>query len=147
MNYVVVTGSASGIGQATAHLLNRESVSVIGVDVSRPPPASTEDKVDPNIFERVVADITSGPKLAQVVERCNSRSGRLLGVVNCAGVAAVTPFADTTKSMMRNMFDVDVIGTMLVSQALSPLMIAGGGGSIVNLASVSGLVGNVCRAA
>ena len=68
-------------------------------------------------------------------------------LVNCAGIAAVVPLAETDLALWDRVIAVNLTAPMFLSQALAPAMAAAGGGAIVNVASVSGIRAGVGRAA
>lgn len=127
-NVVVVTGCASGIGQAIAEALAAEGAVVEGVD-RQPWPASH------------VADISDARVVQRVVGGIHRRHGRLDALVNCAGIWAPGTVATTDEDVWERVFAVNVRGTFLMSKAVLPYMAARRRGSIVNIASNYGLVG------
>jgi NAD(P)-dependent dehydrogenase (short-subunit alcohol dehydrogenase family) len=92
-------------------------------------------------------DVTDADGIAALADQCSSRTPPLRALVNSAGIAANVRFRDTTVDMMRRIYEVNVVGAFALSQALAPLLRDNGGGSIVHIASVSGLRGNLGRSA
>ena len=73
--------------------------------------------------------------------------GPITGVVNSAGIGRDVPALDTSADLFRKMLEVNLIGSFVVSREAAKHMQARGGGSIVNIASVSGIKGNKGRVA
>ncbi|MDB5414342.1 MAG: family oxidoreductase [Rubritepida sp.] len=122
---LAVTGGASGIGLAIAEAARAEGWQVATADRT-PAEGATE------------LDVTD----AGAVARWIGGLAELRGVVCSAGISAATPFLETEPELFRRILDVNVTGTFLVAQAAARAMVAAGkGGSIVLIASVSGLRG------
>ncbi len=123
----VVTGAASGIGEACARRLADEGATVATVDV-----ATGVDHVLDVRDERAVRDA-----FAAVV----ADHGRLDSVVHAAGVAGGGPVHLLEEDEWDRVVDVNLKGTWLVDKYAAHHMLAGGAGSIVNIASIEGLEG------
>ena len=145
----IVTGGASGIGLATTEILLAQGwqVSVLdnngrAIDAARDKLAASVDRLH---FAQ--ADVTDEAQIDWLVAEAAEKLGPLRGVVTSAGIARDVPFLETTVEMFRTHYEVNVIGTFVVCRAAARLMKDNGGGAIVTLASVSGLAGNMGRAA
>ncbi|MPY90164.1 MAG: SDR family oxidoreductase [Luteitalea sp.] len=125
---VVVTGCASGIGQAIAEAVAAEGAAVEGVDRQEVRESQVADISDVGDVERVVADI-------------KRRRNHIDALVNCAGIWASGTVVTTDQELWDRIFAVNVRGAFLMSRAVIPSLEARGGGSIVNIASNYGLVG------
>ncbi len=145
----IVTGAASGIGLATAKLLASEGWSVGLFDLQDETLKAASRELSTAFKHHAeVLDITDASAVEQAVERTLARLGPVTGVVNSAGIARDVPFLDTTPEMFRQILDVNVVGSFLVARAAARTMIAAKhSGAIVNIASISGLRGNVGRTA
>ena len=124
----VVTGAGQGIGRAVAQRLARDGYDVLAVDRSDAIHAVAEEIG----VRSAVADVTDDAAvagLAALAPDCRV-------VVNNAAIQIYVDLLRTTHEEMRHLLDVNVIGPVLVSQALVPVMAANGGGSIVNLSSI-----------
>lgn len=133
---VIITGAGSGIGLDMAHaFLARGSRLVInGRDVEKLERARNE--LDP---ARVVAvpGAVGDPETARAIAAAAERHfGGVDVLVNNAGIFGVKPFLESTVEDLERFFQTNVKGTYLVTQAVVPLMIAGGGGSIINVGTV-----------
>jgi NAD(P)-dependent dehydrogenase (short-subunit alcohol dehydrogenase family) len=130
---IVVTGAASGIGQATARLLTQEGAVVVGVD---------RDPVDAGPGARVTAvqaDLTDPAMPDRVIATVLERHGRIDALVNNAGgLQARTSFLDITDKQWLAAFDLNFHVARRMSRAAVPAMLDSGGGSLVHVGSDSG---------
>jgi 3-oxoacyl-[acyl-carrier protein] reductase len=134
---VLVTGGASGIGAASAERLTREGATVIVGDLKL-------NDGDSNALQLDVADAAS---VEAAIAAILDRHGRLDGLVHSAGVARTLPFLETPVEDFDRILNVNLRGTFLVGQAAAKAMLRSGGGTIVNIGSVSGMLANGRRAA
>jgi NAD(P)-dependent dehydrogenase (short-subunit alcohol dehydrogenase family) len=129
---VVVTGAASGIGQATAERLRAEGATVVGIDVT-----SGADRV---------VNVTDEAGVAAVFDETASAHGRIDGVVHCAGIAGGGPVHMVEAASWDQVLLVNLTGTFFVVKHAVRYMldqepIDDERGSIVTLASIEGLEG------
>jgi len=134
---VLVTGGASGIGAASAARLEQEGAIVARGDIK-------VDETDATALHLDVADPVSA---GQAIETVIDRYGRLDALVHSAGVARTMPFLDTPLEEFDRILGINLRGTFIVCQAAAKAMLRTGGGSIVNIGSVSGMLGNGRRSA
>jgi 2-keto-3-deoxy-L-fuconate dehydrogenase len=135
----LVTGAASGIGEAVARALHAEGADVVLADMSAPGVQALAGELG----ERVEA-------LTLDVRDEDAVSGAMTGLdvlANVAGIGSTTNAPDTPLEVWENVFAVNARGTFLCCKHAIPSMIERGGGTIVNVASVAGLVGLANRAA
>jgi len=136
----IITGAASGIGEATACRFATEGTNVVGYDIDEVGLTALAEK-EPRIQTRTgdVGDYTSAKK---VVEETVAEFGRLDILVNSAGITSrtVDPDADR-ESRWDAVMRVNAKGTLIMSEAAVAAMRLSGSGSIVNLSSIMGLVG------
>ena len=130
----LVTGGASGIGEATVRLFAEAGARVLIVD--RDEERARELAKSVANSEALGCDITD----ETAVQRLFAPLGRLDVLVNCAGIGLVGTVEETELSDLQRLFRVNVEGTFLVTKAALPLLIAVRG-SILNMGSVAGLVG------
>lgn len=138
----IVTGGLSGIGQATASRFADEGATVIAADLTATATTLGDDTITP--FRTDVSDPASVDALVQAIL---DKHGRIDCMVNCAGIAKDIPFLDTPLEVFDRIIAVNLRGTFIIGQAVARAMAANGGGAIVNVASVSGMTGNVGRTA
>ncbi|MBM6383339.1 MAG: SDR family NAD(P)-dependent oxidoreductase [Paenibacillus sp.] len=134
---VVVTGTSSGIGRATAEQLAAEGFHVLA-GVRRQEDA---DKIKQKNIEPVILDITTLDTLRALAERVEQDPlGRpLRAVVNNAGIAVNAPLEMVPLDEFRRQIEVSVIGQVAVIQALTPALLKSGG-RVVNIGSVGGKI-------
>ncbi|WP_419873366.1 SDR family NAD(P)-dependent oxidoreductase [Candidatus Pristimantibacillus sp. PTI5] len=134
---VVVTGTSSGIGRATAEQLADDGFHVLA-GVRRQEDA---DKIKRKNIEPVIVDVTNIETLKALAERVvQDPSGRpLRAVVNNAGIAVNAPLEMVPLDEFRRQIEVSVIGQVAVIQALTPALL-NSGGRVVNIGSLGGKV-------
>jgi NAD(P)-dependent dehydrogenase (short-subunit alcohol dehydrogenase family) len=131
---VVVTGAGQGQGAAEARLLAAEGATVIGCDVT---PEPVEDLGDAGYRQLDVTDAAGWTALASDLRE---QHGVVHGLVANAGITWRARLADLDPADLARVSEVNVTGTLLGIQALTPLMT--GGGSIVVVGSVAALTGH-----
>jgi NAD(P)-dependent dehydrogenase (short-subunit alcohol dehydrogenase family) len=146
---VFVTGGASGIGLAIAEaVLDRGWQAIVvdrekrSLDLCRTTLERVEERAR---FEQL--DITDEAAVTRTIEQCEAEFGPITGLVNSAGIARDIPSLETSADLFRSMLEVNLIGSFVVSREVALRMRERGKGSIVNIASVSGIRGNVGRVA
>jgi len=142
----LVTGGGRGIGLATARRFLEEGWQVALLDVDPEVLASGVASLPFPVLE-LLCDVSDPAAVAEVIRRITAHFGRLDAVVNNAGIAVFKPLLETTLEDWNRVLAVNLTGPFLVSQAAVPLMAEGGGGAIVNIASISGLRASTLRVA
>ncbi len=135
----IITGAASGIGAASARRFVGEGAKVLIADMHEPNGRALADELgDDAAFLRV--DVTQEDQVAASVDEAMTRWGRLDVMFNNAGFGgALGPIEGTTVEEFDLTFDVLLKGVFFGIKHATPAMRAGGGGSIINTASVAGL--------
>jgi NAD(P)-dependent dehydrogenase (short-subunit alcohol dehydrogenase family) len=136
----IVTGAASGIGRATVVRLLDEGASVVAVDVR--PGEQAGDRV-----HEVVGDISDPAVSAAAVDAAVERFGGLHVLANVAGILRTARTHEHDLDTWHQVLAVNLTGTFLACKAALPVMLAGGGGAIVNTASTAALSGHPWAAA
>ena len=129
----LVTGAGSGIGEAVARTLHAEGAEVVLTDVSADP----VDALAAELGERASAvplDVRDEDAVREVVHDMDV-------LANVAGIGSTTAAPDTPLEVWDDVLAVNARGTFLCCKHAIPGMVERGGGSIVNMASVAGLVG------
>jgi 3(or 17)beta-hydroxysteroid dehydrogenase len=142
----LITGGASGLGAACAKLLAREGARVIVSDIDARGAATIADEIggDARAMEH---DVTSEEAWENAVDRATEAFGRLDILVNTAGIAMIADVEHTSLEDWRRVMAVNLDGTFLGCRYAVEAMKETGGGSIINMSSVSGLVGGFNLAA
>ncbi len=139
----LVTGMASGIGAATARLFAGRGYRVAAVDIAEAGQQVCDeinrDGGENSVFYR--CDITDEASVQATVAEARERFGRIDALLNVAGIVLVKPLVETGWDEFRRVVDVNLGGTFLFCKYVLPVMRTQHGGSIVNMASVSGHVG------
>jgi NAD(P)-dependent dehydrogenase (short-subunit alcohol dehydrogenase family) len=145
----IVTGSGAGLGRAIALNLAAEggSVTVADLDLARAQEVAEEILAAGGRAIAVDVDVSKPEDVARMTEATVDEFGRLDILVNNAGVRVIVPFLDQTLEQWQWMLDVMLTGPMLCSQAAIPHMLKVGRGKIVNVGSVTGIIGLTKRAA
>ena len=143
----VVTGGLSGIGAAVAERLVTEGAVVVAADVSAPDHMAQNGAAVLDGIEPARLDVADEASVGRCMAAVVARHGRLDILINSAGIGRDIPFLDTSTEEFDRMIAVNLRGTFLVGQAAARHMVDGGGGAIVNIASVAGLRGSRGRAA
>jgi NAD(P)-dependent dehydrogenase (short-subunit alcohol dehydrogenase family) len=138
----VVTGGLSGIGAAIAQRMAGEGATVIAADLS-----SEKKKLGSGNPVPLHLDVQNPSSANSMMRTVVAHYGRLDCMVNSAGIGSDIPFLQTSLETFDRVLSVNLRGTFIVGQAAAIAMKETGGGSIVNIASVSGITGNAGRSA
>jgi len=145
----IVTGSGSGIGEATARLMAREGASVVVADID----GAAAERVAGEIGSAVVAevDVSDESSVVRMVETAVESFGGVDVLHNNASDASTSALDMDIVTLDMAVFDrlvaVNLKGQFMGCKHAIPHMLARGGGSIVNTASIDGFVGRGVRAA
>jgi meso-butanediol dehydrogenase/(S,S)-butanediol dehydrogenase/diacetyl reductase len=144
----VVTGGARGIGLAAGRwfLAHGYRVALIDIDAATLSAAAAE-LADESRVLALHADVSDPRAVQAAIDAVAARFGRIDSLVNNAGVAVFKPIGETTFEEWRHVLGTNLDGTFLCTQAAVPVMRRTGGGSIVNIASISGLRASTLRVA
>lgn len=143
---VGITGGSSGIGLATAKLLSSRGATVCIADISQASLATAEShlatlKVP---FSVTQVDVSKRPEVDAWIDEIVSKFGKLDGAVNCAGVIGkhhgITKITELEDDEWHRIISVNLTGMMYCLRA--ELRKISDGGSIVNISSIQGVMGN-----
>ncbi len=138
----LVTGAARGIGLAITERLVADGARVVLVDRDAAAVEAAARRIGSAALA-VVADVTRTADVERAVGTPHERWGRLDVVVNNAGITGRSyPIWELTDADWHDVIAVDLTSVFLVCRAAVRLMLAGGGGRIVNVASIAGKEGN-----
>jgi NAD(P)-dependent dehydrogenase (short-subunit alcohol dehydrogenase family) len=138
----LITGAASGIGAATAERFAAEGARIAALDIAKPPDAAWETlcAAAPAAVYREV-DVRDEASITAAVSSAAEEIGAADIVVNAAGVVGFGSVHTLESDEWDRVLDINLKGSYLVAKAALPAMLEKGAGSIVNIASVEGLVG------
>lgn len=143
----VVTGGAQGIGRRTAELLaeRRFRVAIIDLQESK----AAVDAIESHGSEVLwfTGDICREELVEEFAQKVIARFGRVDVLVNNAGISLIRPAEETTAPEYRRVMEVNLVAPFLLAQAFGRRMLEARSGSIVNVASIAGLVAVADRAA
>ena len=143
----VVTGAASGMGLAIAKLFVAEGAKVVAADWHGEAMAAAVAEIGGSIVA-LTADVSKQAEAEAMVDKAVSEFGRIDILVNNAGVMDLfQSVADVSNDTWRRVLSVNLDGPMFAMRRAVPLMLAQGGGSIVNVSSVAGVGGGSAGAA
>ncbi len=131
---VLVTGASSGLGEAIAGHLHHRGFRVFGT--SRTPQATSS-----GAYAMVELDVTSDVSVERCVTNVLSEAGRIDVLVNNAGYGLEGFAEETTLEQARAQFETNFFGLVRTTRAVLPLMRKAGGGHLVQMGSLSGLIG------
>jgi len=135
----IVTGAGSGIGQCIAETFAREGARVCVLDVDAGAAHAVADEIGTSALA-LGCDVTRAAEIDAAVRSTLAAFGRLDILVNNAGTAHVNkPVTEISEEELDRVIAVNVKGLFLFSQAMVPVMRAGGGGAIINIGSTAGL--------
>ncbi|HEB89309.1 MAG TPA: SDR family oxidoreductase [Deltaproteobacteria bacterium] len=146
----VVTGAGSGIGRATALLFAREGARVAVVDRNLESARETTGLIEEAGSEAlcIEADVSNEDEVARMVDDTVARFGRLDCASNNAALGAgFRPLTELDRVRWERCLAVSLTGVWLCMKYEIPAMLASGGGSIVNISSLSGMNGQANQAA
>jgi len=144
----LITGAARGIGLAIAQWFDAHDWRVVLLDID-------DDQLQRTFAqwphrERALAlhaDVSNPAQVAAAVRQTEAAFGRVDALVNNAGVAVFKPLLQTSFDEWRRVMATNLDGAFLCTQAVAPLMLRQGGGSVVHIASISGLRASTLRVA
>jgi NAD(P)-dependent dehydrogenase (short-subunit alcohol dehydrogenase family) len=139
----IVTGAASGLGRAIAMTFARSGAHVVIADLQEDGELATElTRLGAPAAASVHLDVREPAACAAVFEDVVNEAGRIDILVNSAGVREISEPLSLAAEEWANVIAVDLSGTFYCAQAAARQMArVGGGGSIINIASVAGLMG------
>jgi NAD(P)-dependent dehydrogenase (short-subunit alcohol dehydrogenase family) len=139
----IVTGAGRGIGRAIAERLAAEGAAIVAAQRAQEEGHDLVERLRAGGAEAefVAADVRDEEAVQRVVDVAMGRFGRIDVLCNNAGIGLLRDVVHTSREEYDCVFDTNVRSIFLCSQRAIPHMLAGGGGSIVNIGSVAGFVG------
>ena len=134
---VIVTGAASGLGEADARMLAAEAATVIMTDINTDAGERIAKEIGATFFEQ---DVSSESRWADLMHWVEKDFGRLDGLVNNAGIVVAGAFSETSEADIEKIVNINLWSVLYGSQLAYAQMIKQGSGNIVNVSSSGGLM-------
>lgn len=135
----LVTGAASGIGRACAAMLASQGACVAVTDINFDGARAAAADIGENAHA-IAHDVTDEAAWASVLQETVETFGGLHVLVNCAGKVIIGSVEDTSLEDWRDLHALDLDSVFLGCKLAIPHMAASGGGSIINISSISGII-------
>jgi len=135
----LVTGSESGLGSSIVTAFLASGATVVGADIN----VSVEESgaLSPQGYTRVHLDLADRHSIKLAVETTLRLLGGVDVCINCAGIGGRSPATEYSDDLWDRVLMTNLTGSFTVSKLIGAHMIERGGGSIINIASIGGLVG------
>ena len=136
----VVTGAGAGIGEQICLRLAREGATVVGMDRdgAAAEAVAAQVRVQGGTAHALAGDISNSRDCEQVHGWVSGQLGAVQVLCNVAGIVDMGTLVDAGDESWQRTMDINLKGTFLMCRLFVPLMIASGGGAIVNISSVAG---------
>ncbi|UTT48337.1 SDR family NAD(P)-dependent oxidoreductase [Rhodococcus gordoniae] len=138
---VLVTGAAGGMGANHARVLAARGTHVCLADIHDPSGVVEQIQTEGGSATAHTLDVADAEEWGRVVDEIRTRHGELGGLVNNAGISRRLEFMDTPDDIWEKTMRINLFGPFYGMKAVAPLMRESGGGSIVNISSISGQIG------
>jgi NAD(P)-dependent dehydrogenase (short-subunit alcohol dehydrogenase family) len=140
----LITGGAGGIGSAIARLFAQEGAAVMVADAGGAAAAALAEEITATGGRAAAMelDVTQSSEARRVVEATVQQFGALTILVNAAGILRTGHIDTMDETAWDELMAVNVTGTFLCTKSAVPALKASGGGSIINLSSVSAFIGS-----
>lgn len=147
MKSIIVTGAGSGLGKELSLLFSQQGYHILltGRTADKLSAVKTEIEGTGGFADYVELDIQKESDILGKVEEI-SKSHTIFGLVNNAGVGHFGPFVNITEQEITEMLHTNVLGTILMTKAILPLLQEQGEGLLINIISTAGLRGKVNEA-
>ena len=145
----IVTGAGAGLGRSVALQFAAEGAWTTVADLDPTAAQAVADEIEAAGGRAIAvgADVSRPEDVTSMTQATVEAFGGVDVLINNAGVRVIVPFLEQTLQQWQRLIDVMLTGPMLCSQAAIPHMLARGRGKIVNVGSVTGIIGLTKRAA
>ena len=140
----IVTGAGRGIGKAIGMRMASDGASIVFADINTAEVEATANEARKSGFKSLGVSVDVGDRKAvqAMIARTVAEFGRLDIIFNNAGINKIQPFMETTEDNWDRIMRVNALGVLICTQEAAKQMIAqGGGGKIINTASIAGRQG------
>jgi NAD(P)-dependent dehydrogenase (short-subunit alcohol dehydrogenase family) len=141
---VIITGAAQGLGQTQAEVCAKEGAKVVATDIQWDQLQHVVKGITTDGYEAIAIehDVTSETAWQKTIKKTIDTFGKVDVLVNNAGIVAFEQVEDLLLDDWNNVMNVNATGTFLGMKYVIPAMRKAGGGSIINISSISGIIGN-----
>jgi NAD(P)-dependent dehydrogenase (short-subunit alcohol dehydrogenase family) len=147
MQVAVITGAARGIGRRIAEALAARGYALALNDLRLPAETIAAAREHGADTIDLVGDISDDAVVGGFAEAVLARFGRVDVLVNNAGISCIAAAEHTAPDVFRRVLEVNLVAPFLMARAFGPSMLAQRSGSIINIASIAGLLGIADRSA
>src|SRR5580693_7190868 len=141
MKIAIVTGAAQGIGRRTAEVLAGAGYGLFLMDMQACTGTVAAARAAGVEIDEMLGDISDEAVVARAVEAVRERWGRVDVLVNNAGISFIAPAETVEVAKFRRVLEVNLLAPFLLAKGFGAMMLEQRAGSIVNVASIAGLVG------
>jgi NAD(P)-dependent dehydrogenase (short-subunit alcohol dehydrogenase family) len=147
MKIAIVTGAAQGIGRRTAEVLAGAGYGLLLMDMQACTATIAAVRAAGAEVDETVGDISDEAVVDRAVQLARERWGRVDVLVNNAGISFIAAAETVEAAKFRRVLEVNLLAPFLLAKAFGVMMLEQRSGSIVNVASIAGLVGVADRSA
>jgi NAD(P)-dependent dehydrogenase (short-subunit alcohol dehydrogenase family) len=147
MKIAVITGAAQGIGRRTAEVLAKAGYSLALLDQKPCQATLAHVRAGGTEAEEFLGDITDEKVVELALKAVRETWGKVDVLVNNAGISFIAPAETIAVNAFRRVLEVNLLAPFLLARAFGAMMLEEKNGSIINVASIAGLVGMADRAA
>lgn len=137
---VMITGAANGIGEACAYRFAEEGARVGCLDLDLEKNSQVADKCRESGSEAlsIKCDVTDQSSIQEAVQALLDKWGKIDVLIASAGIYTGSPLEEVSLEQWRRTIEINLTGVFLTNQAVVPLLMEQGSGSIINLSSMAG---------
>jgi NAD(P)-dependent dehydrogenase (short-subunit alcohol dehydrogenase family) len=143
----VITGAAQGIGRCTAELFAKQGYLLALIDLRPLAAIAQASRQHGAQVLEIIGDISDEDTVANFSSQVQREWGRVDVLVNNAGISFISPAEQVSTADFRHVLEINLVAPFLLAKSFGSVMLAQRSGSIVNVASVAGLVGIADRVA
>lgn len=136
---VIISGGASGIGGAIATMFSTKGAQVAILDLLKEESEKKAESLGNNATSWSV-NVTNSVSVDEVVDQVKRHYGKIDILVHSAGIVALDPAEKVTNDDWNKQIEVNLSGTFFMNRAVGNVMLAQGGGKIINMASQAGSI-------